>query len=553
MRVMPAGGLRSLTRLITEIISRNRLFTVFLVVATLLRIGAEVGYRWQSWFNDSWEYVDTGVTLILDPTRTSGYSLYLALLRPFHSFALVTVSQHIMGLLTGVMIYVLARKRFSCPAWLATLLSLPVLLDGFEIQLEHLIMSDTLFLFLAMASIFVLLWAPLGKSGPGTRWWRTTWFRCALSGILIGLSALDRSTGVPLLPVIGLWIVLALVLARPGWKTAIASVAAFGVTALAPTIAYAGVYDLQQHELNTSESMGVFLYSRVMTFADCAKMGKLPVELLPLCDTTPPAQRPLAQQYIWQNTTPLDRFPGSKFSALPNSLAEKFAITAIEKQPLDYARAVYDDTARAFAWPRTVFPNAATYDEYLFGYKSVPVASGHKADGYPSSAEAYLAGGNPRTQLTEPFAGGMRVWQRYVWLPGTVYGLILLAGLGAVVLSWRRRDNEGNRGGNAGLASLLPWVTSVALVVVPAATAEFDYRYVTTAVPFGCLALAMGYAAARGRLSGSRPAVVTGTGGEAGGAASLPGGVTGGGLGDSAAEARDDERDLAPDPSRRSA
>lgn len=547
MRVMPAGGLRSLTRLMAELISRNRLFTVFLVVATLLRICAEVGYRWQSWFNDSWEYVDTGVTLILDPTRTSGYSLYLALLRPFHSFALVTISQHIMGLLTGVMIYVLARRRFSCPAWLATLLSLPVLLDGFEIQLEHLIMSDTVFLFLTMLSLFVLLWAPLRKPEPGTRWWRSTWFRCALSGILIGLAALDRSTGVPLLPVLGLWIILALALSRPGWKTAIVSVAAFCVTALAPTIAYAGAYDLQWHELNTSESMGVFLYSRVMTFADCSKMGQLPVDELALCDTTPPAQRPLAQQYIWQGTTPLDRFPGSKFSALPNSLAEKFAITAIEKQPLDYAQTVYDDTARAFTWPRTIFPNAATYDEYLFGYKSVPVASGHKADGYPSSAEAYLAGGNPRTQLTEPFAGAMRVWQRYVWLPGTVYGLILLLGLAAVVFSWRRRDNEGNRGGSAGLASLLPWATSLALVVIPAATAEFDYRYVTTAVPFGCLALAMGYAAAKGRLFGTRTALVS----EAGGPASLPGGVTGGGLGDGAAEAGDDERDLAPDPSRR--
>jgi len=533
----------------TEIIGRNRLFTVFLAIATLLRIDAEIGYRWQSWFNDSWEYVDSGVTLTLDPTRASGYSLYLALLRPFHSFALVTVSQHIMGLLTGVMIYALARRRFSCPAWLATVLSLPVLLDGFEIQLEHLIMSDTIFLFLAMLALFILLWAPLRRAEPGMAWWRTSWARCGAAGILLGLSAIDRPTGLPLMPVLGLWILLALALSRPGWKTVITCAVAFGVTALAPTVAYAGVYDLQQHELNTSDSMGVFLYSRVMTFADCAKMGQLPADLLPLCDTTPPSQRPLAQQYIWAETTPLDRFPGSKFSALPNTLAEQFAITAIEKQPLDYARTVYDDTAKAFTWPRAVFPNDATYDEYLFGYKSVPVASGHKADGYPSSAEAYLAGGNPRTGLTEPFAGSMRVWQRYVWLPGTVYGLILVAGLVTVVLAWRRRDNEGNPGGNSGLAALLPWLTSLALVVIPAATAEFDYRYVTTAVPFGCLALAMSYAAARGRLSGSRPAVA---GGEAGGSSSLPGGVAGSGLGDGAAEAGDDERDLAPDSTRRS-
>ena len=33
--------------------------------------------------------------------------------------------------------------------------------------------------------------------------------------------------------------------------------------------------------------------------------------------------------------------------------------------------------------------------------------------------------------------------------------------------------------------------------MVPAATAEFDYRYVTTAVPFGCLALALAFGTLR--------------------------------------------------------
>ena len=39
----------------------------------------------------------------------------------------------------------------------------------------------------------------------------------------------------------------------------------------------------------------------------------------------------------------------------------------------------------------------------------------------------------------------------------------------------------------------MPWVISVALIVAPAATAEFDYRYVLPAVPFGCLAAAMAF------------------------------------------------------------
>jgi hypothetical protein len=64
-----------------------------------------------------------------------------------------------------------------------------------------------------------------------------------------------------------------------------------------------------------------------------------------------------------------------------------------------------------------------------------------------------------------------------------VYGLILLAGLGGMALAWRRLGGE----------ALLPWTISFALIVIPAATAEFDYRYVLPAVPFACLAAVIAF------------------------------------------------------------
>ncbi len=508
MRVLPAAGPRPGARTMTGLIGRNRLFAVALVIATLLRIDAELGYRWQSWFNDSWDYLDTAVTLKLDPTRTSGYGLYLWLLKPFHSLAPVTISQHLMGLAVAVMMYALARRRFRAPSWLAVLVTLPVLFDGFEIQLEHLIMSDTLFLFLVMLATTILLWSPLRAT-------RSTWVRCAVAGLLIGLSALVRSTGVPLLPLFGLWVLLALALNRVGWRTLVASVAAFAVTAFGPSVGYATWYEVQHGQFNTSESLGVFLYSRVMTFAECSKMGQLPADLLALCTTVPPEQRPVAQAYIWTAASPLNRFPAPKFTPLPNSLGLQFAIRAIEAQPLDYLRVTFDDTWRSFDWPRTVFPNPSTYDEYLFGYQSVTISPDHPADGYASSAAAYLDGGNPETVIVNPFAEMIRGYQRYTWLPGTGYGLVLLFGLAGLVLAWRRRgpaagseaeaetealaDPAGR--GNDGLAALLPWACSLALIVVPAATSEFDYRYVTTAVPFGFLALAVAF----GRTASAGP------------------------------------------------
>jgi len=465
LRVVPAVLWRPIARLIAG----NRLFAVVLLPAIALRVDAELGYRWQSWFNDSFSYVRAAVTLTPDTTRPSGYPVYLWLLSPAHSYLLVTASQHLMGLLVGVMVYALARHRFAAPAWAAVLATVPVLYDGFEIQLEHLIMADTLFLFLAMAAVTVVLWSP-----------RPSWRACLAGGLLLGLSSTVRPTGLPLLAAFAVYVIIA---TWRGWRVLVSGLVVGAIAFAVPVLGYEAWYKSAHGEFAMTDSTGVFLYSRVMTFADCSRMS-LPADLLPLCTSVPPDQRPIAQAYIWTPVSPLLRYSQPVFSPAVNKLAEQFAIRAIEAQPLDYARVVWDDTVRSFEWNRSVFPNGQTYDAYLFGYQS-PAIPVDPYGGYPSAA-AYYVRGNPATVVVSPFAEVIRGYQRYVWLPGTVYGLILLVGLFGIVRRWRR----------AGRAALLPWLCSVVLIVAPAATAEFDYRYVTTAVPFACLAAAMAFGAA---------------------------------------------------------
>ena len=442
----------------------HRLFLIVLTPAVLLRVDAELGYRWHAWFNDSFQYVQNTVHFNLDPTRVSGYSIWLKILQPLHTYAVVTILQHLMALAVAVMIYAVARHRFRTPAWLATLATLPVLYDGFQIQLEHLIMADVPFLFLLTLAVTLLLWDP----APSLR-------RCLLIGALLGLSEVMRSVGLPLLAVFAVYMIIK----RISWR----KVAATIVVCLVPVFGYAGWFYAEHGQFAMTNSTGVFLYSRVMTFADCTKM-KVPPNELSLCTTVPPDKRPIAQAYIWTSESPLDRFPPTKFSPVPNQLAENFAIQAIKAQPLGYATAVAKDTLRVFAWERVVFPNAPTYDEYIFGYRSlaIPIWDQANLGPYDSYAAAYVHG-DPLTQVVAPFANVIRGYQRYVWLPGSVYGLILLAGLGGMVLAWRRFGGE----------ALLPWTISLALIVIPAATAEFDYRYVLVAVPFACLAVVLAF------------------------------------------------------------
>ena len=501
--------------------SGHRLFIIVLTPAVLLRVDAELGYRWQAWFNDSFEYVSNTIHFTLDPTRTSGYSIWLKILQPFHSYALITILQHLMGLAVAVMIYALARHRFGARPWLATLAVVPVLYDGFEIELEHLIMADVPFLFLLTLAVTLLLWDP---AGPSMR-------TCVVIGGLLGIGAVLRSIGTPLLAVFAVYMIIR----RFSWR----KVAATIVVCLIPLVGYATVFDLEHGQFAESDSTGVFLYGRVMTFAECSKMH-VPADELFLCTVVPPGQRPIAQWYDWTSGSPLDRLSPSKFSAVPNQLGKDFAIRAIEAQPLGYARAVFDDTWRVFSWKRIVFPNAQTYDEYLFHYQSTPIPNWDKANlgRYDSYAAAY-AQANPLTQVVAPFANVIRGYQRYVWLPGTVYGLILLAGLGGLVLAWRRLGGE----------ALLPWTISFALIVIPAATAEFDYRYVLPAVPFACLAAVIAFS--RGTAGGDLMRRLAGRGQRAAGGSETArarekAGVSGV-AGTPSPGAGDDKRDLTPD------
>ena len=69
-----------------------------------------------------------------------------------------------MGLAMGVLIYLLAR-RFGLPAWAATLATVPVLFDAYELQLEADAVPDVPFGLLVLLALYLLLRSP-GERRP---------------------------------------------------------------------------------------------------------------------------------------------------------------------------------------------------------------------------------------------------------------------------------------------------------------------------------------------------------------------------------------------------
>nr|WP_271170430.1 hypothetical protein [Microbispora rosea]GLJ82025.1 hypothetical protein GCM10017588_07500 [Microbispora rosea subsp. aerata] len=629
-------------------------------LGALLRLVAVLGYRPALWFPDSYTYVVTAMRPRPDLVRPAGYSMFLRLLEPFHSFALVVTVQHVLGLLVGVMLYTTVLRRGG-PTWAAVLACVPVLLDAYQIELEHLLVSDSLFTFLVVGAVCLALRRPRPSGTLTPR-------SAAALGLVLAAATLTRTVGLPLIAVFALFLLAygvrrasgaaqpggaersdeaalpggatrrdeaaragqgaqpgrvawarrglrlgrrALGLSRaarsggtlrPGRVVARLTVP-FLVAAFLPVVGYAGWFYATHQRVGLVGSNGVFLYARTMSFADCSIM-KPPADLAVLCDSRPPASRPVSQEYIWNTESPLVRLPGITFTKETDTLAGRFASLAIRSQPLDYLRSMLTELGRSFTPGRPVYPDAETYGYYKFPETEPPPPGRHPAVVGKMFAQRYEQG--PITvRVVEPFAGLMRAYQNVAWLPGAALLVILLVppiawtvrwftkwtsrtprtsrntgtprprhrvgqvgsearcgsrtepeaqhGGQAVSEAWRggQAGFEGQRDGKAGaevrrndragyearggsqtepkgqrygLAKAeawrgsqagagvvaspaggwgIAWATAWALLVVPPATAQFDYRYVLPAVPLACLAAAL---SVRGFRRRDRPA-----------------------------------------------
>ena len=453
---------------------RHWLFGLVLVAALVLRILTPLAFRPIMWFGgDSASYLATGLRLIPDPARVGGYGFMLWVLRPLHSFALVAAVQHLMGLAMGVLIYLLAR-RFGLPAWAATLATVPVLFDAYELQLESDALPDVAFAFLVVLALYLLLRSP-GERRPA----RTT-----AAAFLLGVSALLWPVGLVLLGVLLAVLLIALLIRRAGLVTVLAALLAGAL----PVAAYSAWFSIHRHQFSLTRSDGVYLWSRTMSFADCAVI-RPPTAERPLCP--PPGPRIAASLYIWNANSPVLAMPSGRFSARTNHLALRFALRAIAAQPGGYAAAVGHDFALSFFWDRPVHPDAAIVDRYQFADAAtawVPPTLWTPGGGTLAGDQAAYNNGRPApTRAVQPYASWLVSYQRYVYLPGTLLGVILLAGLAGMAV--RRRVS------GAGL----PWVFAVTILLVPPLVADFDLRYLVPAVPVACLAAALAFAPGAGQ------------------------------------------------------
>jgi hypothetical protein len=466
----------------------HRLFIIVAAVSLLPRVLASLAFRPALFLPDTFSYLSDGERLFLGQWHPAGYPVLLRVLEPFHSLLLVTTVQHLLGIGMAALVYAVLR-HWGLPGWGSVLAAAPTLFDPRQIMLESMIAADTLYAFLVVAAVAILL----TRRAPA-------WWQCAAAGLLIAYCSIVRGNG----PAVIVAIVAFLLIRRVGWRALAAGVASFAL----PLAAYMTLYYSGHGTFGTSSSDGLFLWSRTMSFANCAVI-RPPADLRPLCPDRqrrhpPPATpawsvpallngwRPTA--YLWSPRAwwRHDAHPG--FNDHNNSLALRFAVDAIRAQPLGYTRTVGKEVMLTFlATDRSLSMQTLHFTTRLWDPR-LDAASRRDLLSYAHTSR--------NTHAVQPYAYFLYLYQLPVYFPGVVFLLVVVAGLAGVIRRWRDWGGPG----------ALPWAAAAIGIVVPVALHEYDYRFAIGAVPLACLAAGLAFA----RRPGGPPVLPSGEAAEAG-------------------------------------
>ncbi len=445
----PATPTWTATRGITELGGRTReairanpVFTALFLGGLLLRLLATVAYRpVLEFYGDSYSYLLDARTFRPSWIRPFGYPFLLRILSVSPTIGIVPVVQHLAGLATACAIYTLLVHR-GVSRNLAAAGAAPLLLDAYQVQIEQMVMAETLFSALLAGAVLALCWS----SRPSPR-------ACRAAGLLLVAAALTRTTAVAFAGLGGVYLLVRGV----GWRSMRAFTVAFALPALGYVAWFHSIYGVWS--VQTVD--GSFLWGRVAQFANC-QVDDLPAGDAALCSPHPSAIRPGPNFYDWDRGSPsFQRLRAGPVAA--NKTLRIAARRVILAQPIDYARVVATDTLHYFEPGR----HTGRRDWYL-GTWVFPT----------TNPPAILHIDHPLITFRNQWAsrrfvpvldGFLRGYQRFVYTPGPWLALCAAVGVTAAV---RRRDDRRRR-----QECILLVAGGLGLLVVPSATAVFDYRY----------------------------------------------------------------------------
>lgn len=259
----------------------------------------------------------------------AGYPLLLHLLHAVTRQLWFSIAiQHLLGLATGGILY-LTMTRLGLKRWQACCPAAVVFLSGDHLYLEHQLMADSFFIFLAVTGLGAAVYWMSGK----TLWW------LAAASVILAMAGLTRSVGVVSLPILVFCVAWAV---QGSLYDRARTLAVALLPGVAVFLAYFAAEKLAHGQYAGLTNMsGWNFYSRVAPFADCREFVP-PEGTAVLCETTPAAERPGPYGYVWDTNSIARRH----FALRPNDKLKVFAWQVVRHQPGDYLKAVGIDLVR---------------------------------------------------------------------------------------------------------------------------------------------------------------------------------------------------------------
>ena len=462
-----------MTRVLARTLRQHWLLSLLVLGGLALRVIAEFAYQPALLYIDSFRYLtDLGV-FSPDGMNPIGYELLmLGPLMLVGGLGYAVLVQHLLGLLLGIAIYALLRK-FGVRRWIAALAAAPVLLDAYQVQIEHTIMSDLLFQILLLLAIAILTW----RGAPGPK-------LAAIAGIVLAASVLVRIVGITLVVPAVLFVLLAAG-RRPhdGWKARWKAAGALVGTFAALLFGYSLYHLSWTGSLGLNDGDSSPLYGRAALVADCRELDLTYAERV-VCPDEPRQVREAKgiDYYLHLYTPPDGRLPRSAYPSAQASLGK----TVLWQQPWDMLGGVTADFFKGFAPTRTQSPG------------DVPLSRWRFQTHYPMYTPAWYVHGwaevyDVDLSVDPSAAGFLRAYQLGGgYTPGTVVGVALLVGLAGAVGAGRARES--------GLRAVCLLPTGLGITVLwTAACLEFSWRYQLPALVLAPVSAALGATAIIGR------------------------------------------------------
>jgi Dolichyl-phosphate-mannose-protein mannosyltransferase len=455
------------------VVRRHWLAIALLAAGLVLRVLVLLAYRPALFFVDSVRYLYDAEGM--DPV---GYKGPLRAILFVANFDTVAAVQHLLGLGMAVLIYVLLLRR-GVSRWLAALAIAPVLLDGYQLQIEQMIMPDVWFEALIVTGLAILLWPAADRYGLSVGWRRVV-----AAGIVLGTSATVAQVGEALL----LPAVIYLLAAGGGWRRAIGQAGAMCGAFALPILVYCTGSYLISGAFFLSHSGVTSFYGRTAAAVDCATI-RLPPAERGMCPTK--AQQAMGPDWLeYGNGSPIRPY----YSDLPrgevDSLISNFTHRVVTQQPLRLAGAYGRDVVKLFALTRNTRPGDTSITRWQFQTKYTYYPP-WTSEAVVKTATARFGGGAPA--VWRPVAAFLRFYQLHGgYTPGPVLAVFTLTGLAGSVAALRRKTDPRTR--QLALACLLCFLSAASVLLV-SDVFEFSWRYqlpaLVTLVPAGVLGISV--------------------------------------------------------------